>query len=90
MSLYQDVRDVRDGKKSNAELATIWNTLKAEFNDDWLCALEIFELLNSNDIDANLKSEVYQYLNQLAANKKEFSKLINDGLALCGAEVEHA
>lgn len=90
MSLYQDVRNIRDGNISNSELATIWNTLKSEFSGDWLCALEIFELLNSHDMDANLKNEVFQYLNQLAASKKELSKLINDGLALCGAEVEHA
>lgn len=90
MSLYQQVRDIRDGKLNANTISPIWAELKSNYSADWLCALEIFEFLQNSKIMDETRDEIYQFLIDKASKEKEYKKLIKDGLALCGAEVEHA
>ncbi|MDX1828596.1 MAG: aromatic amino acid hydroxylase [Lutibacter sp.] len=78
--LYGKVRELRESKKVNIQLLTeIFHKIKAEFTNDWLLVLEIYELIyNTNEI---LKAEVFSYLNQLKKESK-YSNLITNGIQL--------
>jgi phenylalanine-4-hydroxylase len=78
-SLYQQVRDIRESSEGNEALASIFNELKTKYRHDWLCALQILEILYHTSANPSLESEVRIYLEMKAANEKEFTKLINDG-----------
>ena len=78
-SLYQQVRDIREAGEGTEKLAEIFNELKTSFRYDWLCAMQILEILQHTASNPALESEVRIYLEMKAANEKELSKLINDG-----------
>ncbi len=78
-SLYQEVRDIRETGQGTEKLAEIFAELKTNFRHDWLCALQILEILHHSSSNPALEKEVRIYLEMKAANEKEFSKLINDG-----------
>jgi phenylalanine-4-hydroxylase len=78
-SLYQSVRSHREDKIGNERLAEMWDTLLKDFPNDWLCAIEILELL---DQQTALAQTITSYLKDKAAKKPELNKLINDGLSL--------
>lgn len=90
MQMYQDVRNIRDGKSDIQSLPDLYKRLHEQHADDWLCALEIYELLNEKDILPDLKERIYADLNKLAAEQNAIKKLIEDGLTLCGAQPLHA
>jgi phenylalanine-4-hydroxylase len=84
--LYQKVRDVRDGSLSKDILPDVWADLKVNHPNDWLCPLEIYELLHTRGWHAGLKTEVKQRLDKLHSERKEFAKLIADGIELVHEE----
>ena len=75
--LYQCVRNSRENNEFN-KLKSVWNEIKLDFKNDWLCALEILEIIN----DEKIKSEIKSFLFDLSNSKKEYKKLINDGIVL--------
>lgn len=77
--LYQQVRDIRETGEGLEKLAAIFNELKTSYRHDWLCTLQILEILHHKSSNPALESEVRIYLEMKAANEKEFTKLINDG-----------
>ena len=81
-SLYQQVRNIREENCSFALLPSIWEQLKNNHPDDWLCALEILELLKKKHIDDQFTKEVMQFLETKKSEGKPLSKLIEDGIAL--------
>lgn len=76
--LYQQVREVREEKKNESVLIPVWSELKNDFPKDWLCALEVMELVK----DANAKAEIGAYLQGKRTKDSEYAKLIIDGLGL--------
>ena len=80
--LYQKVRDCRENDTHLEELPQIFETLKNKFRDDWLCALEILEILEQHQEQEKTGKEIRIYLQMKAAVETELKKLINDGLAL--------
>jgi phenylalanine-4-hydroxylase len=86
--LYQQVRDRRHNKGDFGFLGNVWLMLQKYHHDDWLCALEILELLDHEDSEPVLAAEIKQFLEQKAANEPEYKKLINDGLYLIKHPVE--
>ena len=78
-SLYQQVRDIRENGENMAELGAIFSELKSNFRHDWLCAMQILEILHHTAVNPALEKEVKIYLEMKAANEKELTKLINDG-----------
>lgn len=78
-SLYQQVRDIRESGKGEQNLAAIFEELKTNFRYDWLCALQILEILHHTGNNPALENEVRIYLEMKATNEKELTKLINDG-----------
>ncbi|WP_461788126.1 aromatic amino acid hydroxylase [Pedobacter sp.] len=78
-ALYQQVRDIRESGEGQENLESIFSELKTNYRHDWLCALQIVEILHHSAANPSLESEIRIYLEMKAANEKEFTKLINDG-----------
>jgi len=77
--LYQQVRDIREAGQGEEKLIEIFDELKTNFRYDWLCAMQILEILHHKATHPALENTVRIYLEMKAANEKELSKLINDG-----------
>ncbi|MNK09135.1 Phenylalanine-4-hydroxylase [compost metagenome] len=78
-SLYQQVRAIREAGEGTEKLVEIFNELKTNFRYDWLCTMQILEILQHTASNPALENEVRIYLEMKAANEKELTKLINDG-----------
>ncbi len=61
-AIYQKVRDIREENCSYALLSSLWEELKKEHADDWLCAFEILELLKAKKIGEGLSEEITGFL----------------------------
>ncbi len=77
--LYQQVRDIRESGHGNESLESIFNELKTSYRHDWLCAMQVLEILHDRKSNPSLEKEVKIYLEMKAATEKELTKLINDG-----------
>jgi phenylalanine-4-hydroxylase len=86
--LYQQVRNRRKVGGDYGFLGNVWRKLQADHHDDWLCALEILELLQHENAEPQLAGEIRSFLEQKAVSEPEFTKLINDGLYLIKHPVE--
>ncbi|MES2062690.1 MAG: aromatic amino acid hydroxylase [Bacteroidota bacterium] len=80
--LYQQVRNRRHTGGDLGFLGNVWMLLQKHHHDDWLCALEILELLDHEEAEPALMAEIRQFLEQKAANEPAYKKLISDGLYL--------
>ncbi|MCX3266808.1 aromatic amino acid hydroxylase [Pedobacter agri] len=78
--LYKSVRQIRDSGEHLDQLPEIFNQLKNNFRYDWLCALEILEIVYHKKIYHQLEKEVQIYLELKANREADHHKLINDGL----------
>jgi phenylalanine-4-hydroxylase len=78
--LYQQVRDIRVNATNYAQLKSIFDELKTNFRSDWLCAMQLLEILYHTKSNAQLEKDVRIYLEMKASTEPEFTKLINDGL----------
>lgn len=79
-TLYQKVREIRESQKGHEDLKGIFDLLKTQFRTDWLCALEVLEIVHHQHLDAKFEKELRIYLELKAANEPNYAKLINDGL----------
>jgi len=86
--VYQQVRDLRQSHSAYVDLNKIWQTLQTNHSDDWLCALELLEILDHEEIEPQLADEIKAFLDNKASNEPELKKLINDGLYLIKHPVE--
>ena len=78
--LYKKVRAIRENQNGYEELPAIFNELKTAHRSDWLCALEILEIVFHKNMDAEFEKELRIYLEMKAAAEPDHAKLINDGL----------
>jgi phenylalanine-4-hydroxylase len=81
-ALYQKVRDIREQNCSFAMLPSLWQELKRDHPHDWLCALEILELLKAKQIHDEFEQEIIQFLESKKSEGFSMSKLIDDGFAM--------
>ncbi|MDB5010512.1 MAG: phhA, partial [Mucilaginibacter sp.] len=86
--LYQQVRDCRENGTGYEVLTDTWEELQKNYTDDWLCALEILEILDQEELMPEMAAQVKFFLETKAINKPELSKLIKDGLYLIKHPVE--
>jgi len=86
--LYQQVRNRRQKGGDFGYLGNVWLMLQKFHYDDWLCALEILELLDHEDVEPQLANEIRRFLENKAATEPEYKKLIFDGLYLIKHPVE--
>lgn len=80
-SLYQQVRDIRESNCSFAILPSIWEEIKTNYPDEWLCALEILELLHKKKIRDAMYSEILNFLEVKKSESPAIKKLVEDGLS---------
>jgi len=80
--LYQQVRDIREQNCGYATLPQLWEELKTDHPGDWLCALEILEMLEFKQMDTILKQEIIQFLNEKKMTGDGMKKLVEDGIRL--------
>ncbi|QDW23798.1 aromatic amino acid hydroxylase [Pedobacter sp. KBS0701] len=78
--LYQTVRAIRENGENLDQLGEIFLQLKTNHRQDWLCALEILEIIYHKKIYHQLEKEIQVYLEIKAGKELDHTKLINDGL----------
>ncbi|OKS84984.1 aromatic amino acid hydroxylase [Mucilaginibacter polytrichastri] len=86
--LYQQVRNYRQHHNDYADLNKIWQALRDDHPNDWLCALELLEIIDHEEIEPQLAHEIRIALETKAVNDPELKKLITDGLYLIKHPVE--
>ncbi|MEO3403772.1 aromatic amino acid hydroxylase [Mucilaginibacter sp. CAU 1740] len=86
--LYQQVRSCRINHGDYGYLGNVWQQLQKDHHDDWLCALEILEILDHEDIEPAIAAEIRSFLEQKTIDEPEYKKLINDGFYLIKHPVE--
>jgi len=79
---YQQVRDCRQKQKGYPILDTVWESLQKDHPGDWLCALEILEILAEQNIKIAMAAGIKLYLKQKMKAEPPLEKLITDGLGL--------
>jgi phenylalanine-4-hydroxylase len=80
-TLYLKVRNIRENKDLLNDLTKVWNELKTNHPDDWLCALEILELSGQNKKEP-LYKEIKRFLDSKKSENDNLRKLIEDGYAV--------
>ena len=81
-NLYQDVRDLRNKNSiSEGDLVSIFNTLKSNYDSDWLLALELMELADKFNF-SDLKLKVNAYLHEQKNSQPKITHLVDDGLEI--------
>jgi phenylalanine-4-hydroxylase len=78
--LYQSVRSIREQDRNHSKLADIFQAVKTEYPNDWLCSMEILEILYHTKIHPELQTAVRAWLEEKADSEPEHKKLIVDGL----------
>jgi phenylalanine-4-hydroxylase len=86
--LYRQVRNRRHNGGDFGFLGNVWFTLQKNHHDDWLCALEILEIIEHEGVEPELATEIRTFLEQKARKEPEYKKLINDGFYLIKHPVE--
>ncbi|MBZ4191269.1 aromatic amino acid hydroxylase [Niabella beijingensis] len=78
--LYQQVRNIREEKTGTAPLADLVKILEDQYPEDWLCLLEVLEILKDRKETPLLQEHIRQLLLQRQEEHPGFKKLIDDGL----------
>lgn len=85
--LYDKVRSFREkGIATEGQIQEIFNKLQSSYKNDWLLALELYELAIQNNFE--IQNVIFIYLNKLKKNE-EITKLIENGLILLSQQATH-
>lgn len=79
--LYQQVRDFREGTNTTISRNKVFRELKNHFPQDWLLAIELYELAKING-DESFSEAIILHLESVKQHKPEVGHLIDDGLEL--------
>jgi phenylalanine-4-hydroxylase len=79
-NLYKTVREIRESNENLEKLGEIFVQLKTNHRQDWLCALEILEIIYHKKVYHQLEKEIQVYLEIKAGRELDHTKLISDGL----------
>jgi phenylalanine-4-hydroxylase len=93
-ALFARVREIRELIESApitsaqiAELENIFNQVLVSHKKDWLCALEILEIIAPLQGANQFSKTIRTYLEKQKTEHPSFSKLITDGLAIIDAKL---
>ena len=78
-SLYESVRNIREGKNTKFSLQAAFDILKKHHPKDWLLSVEIFEL--AHEKDEKLATEVLEHLEKVKAERPGVAHLIDGGIS---------
>jgi len=79
-SLYEAVRNSREGKDTKFSLQATFDLVKKHHHNDWLLSIEIYELIFHQDPE--FAREIKEHLNKLEVRRPDVAHLINGGLEL--------
>lgn len=88
--LYAQVRNCRQNDTDFDLLVDIWQQLQTNFPEDWLCALEILEILEQHQLPPVVSQQIRFFLETKAAKQPDLKKLITDGLYLINQPMEQS
>ncbi len=80
--LYHQTKLIRLFENDIENVAQIFNELKENHREDWLCCIELLEILNQHQINISLQKDIKIYLEMKASNHQDLKKLIEDGIKL--------
>ncbi len=80
--LFQTVRDCRENQNHYNQLPVVWKKLKNDFRHDWLCSMEVLEILEQEGLMPETAKEIRIHLEMKAAHESELTKLVTDGFYL--------
>ena len=80
--LFAVLRACRETQSGFERLTDVWLELKKNFRSDWLCAMEILEILEDMEVPPPIAKEIRIHLELKASNEPELSKLIQQGFHL--------
>ena len=76
--LYQSVRNIREGKNTKFSLEAVFDILTQNHEENWLLALEIYEL--THDSNTDFGTRVFEYLKSIEKHQPKIKHLISSGL----------
>ncbi|GGB71218.1 phenylalanine 4-monooxygenase [Flavobacterium suaedae] len=79
--LYQNVRNIREGKDASLSLKETFEKVKQNHSNDWLLSVEIAELLHK-DNNSELLNEVLLHLDDVKNRRPAIKHLVEGGLEL--------
>ncbi len=82
-SLYQSVRNIREGKNTKFSLEAVFDILMTDHSNDWLLPIEIYELVY--DRDATFAEQILNHLENIKNDRPEIKHLIISGLIIIDA-----
>ncbi|WP_299183566.1 aromatic amino acid hydroxylase [uncultured Aquimarina sp.] len=77
-SLYQAVKNIRNGENSKFSLESVFNIIKKDHLEDWLLSIEIYELVY--DREPKFANEILNHLDHIKTKKTEIRHLIDSGI----------
>lgn len=86
--LYQQVRHCRESQSNYGILTHVWQQLQLHHPADWLCALEILEILDHEGAEPETAAHIHTFLENKTVEEPELKKLITDGFYLIKHPVE--
>ena len=79
--LYRQVREYREGINRTISRHKVLEELMTDHSEDWLLAVELFELAKTNG-DEDFAHEIEDHLLSIKFNRPEVGHLIDDGIQL--------
>lgn len=80
-NLYQNIRNIREGKEAAMKLNEVFEQLTENHPKDWLLSVEIIELLHKEKEESMLQ-QVLAHLDKVKSQRPEVAHLIDGGLEL--------
>ncbi len=87
-SLFRRVRQVREQELSSDSLIKVIDGLQANHPNDWLCRLEILEILEDRPALPDVCHQLREVLNRRKAEDPSLSKRIENGLGIIDARLQ--
>ena len=85
--LYEQVRRIRETRSGYEQLSETADMLAAEFPQDWLCTMEILEILTDIGLYPDVRDALHRRLERMTETIPECRKLIEDGFRLAKRNV---
>ncbi|MXV16159.1 aromatic amino acid hydroxylase [Hufsiella ginkgonis] len=87
-ALFARVRNCREEQRRYDELPAVYQELSLHFPADWLCRLEILELLEKESLMPDLADHIRNDLAEKRVKMPGYAKLIADGLRMIPARAK--
>lgn len=77
--LYKLIREIRNVGQNDGKISMIWDGLQTKYPNDWLLAIELYELLVGTN--STIEEKIETHLRNLQKKRPEIKHLIENGMA---------